>query len=127
VIDITRRLGASPGAVWDVLVDTTVWPVWGPTVRAVELTGGGHLIGPGRTGRVGTVVGVWIPFEVTEWEEGRHWAWKVAGVPATSHTVRPEAGDVGASRATIGIPSWAPAYAAVVWIALGRIGRLAGA
>jgi hypothetical protein len=123
VLDVTRRLRAGPAAVWDVLVDTTVWPRWGPSVRAVELADGRTRIGLGAVGRVGTALGVWLPFEVTEWEDGRRWAWKVAGIPATAHRVLADPDVPGASRATIEVPSWAPAYAPLCWVALGRIGR----
>ncbi len=130
MIAVRRDLGAPAAAVWAVLIDTTAWPAWGPTVRSAELSNGaGGRIGPASTGRVETVLGVWLPFEVTEWEEGRRWAWKVAGVPATGHQVEPDPrsgrSPAGRCRATIEVPSWAPVYAPVCWIALGRIGRLA--
>jgi hypothetical protein len=125
VIPVTRRLAAGPAAVWDQLIDTAAWPAWGPSVRAVELSDGGRRIGAGSTGRVATALGVWLPFEVTDWREGRRWAWKVGGIGATGHEVRAEPGRPGACRATIEVPAWAPAYAPLCWIALGRIGRLA--
>jgi uncharacterized protein YndB with AHSA1/START domain len=125
VIPLTRRLPASPEAVWDVLIDTEAWPEWGPSVRSVEVSAGTRRIAAGSTGRVGTALGVWLPFEITEWDEGRHWAWKVAGVPATAHGVAPDDGRPGGSRATMDVPNWAPAYLPVCWVALARIGRLA--
>jgi hypothetical protein len=126
VIPVRRELDAGPAAVWAVLVDTRAWPAWGPTVRGAELDDGDALIRPGCTGRVRTVAGIWLPFEVTDWEEGRRWAWKVGGVPATAHAVAEVPGAPARCRATIEVPSWAPVYTPVCWIALGRIGRLAG-
>jgi hypothetical protein len=125
MIPVRRRVAAGRDAVWAVLTDTTTWPVWGPTVRAAELTDGGTRIGAGSTGRVGTVAGIWLPFEVTEWDEGRRWTWRVAGIPATGHAVDDDPADPAGSRVTIEVPSWAPVYTPVCWIALGRIGRLA--
>jgi hypothetical protein len=63
-------------------------------------------------------LGFGVPFVVTEFEPGRHWAWKVAGIPATSHRVEP----VGRhTRVSIGVPWWATGYLAVCSIALRRI------
>ena len=70
------------------------------------------------TGTVHTSVGFSVPFVVTEFEPGRHWAWQVAGIPATHHRVEP-VGD--SSRVSMAVPSWAGAYLAVCSIALRRI------
>jgi hypothetical protein len=64
-----------------------------------------------------------LPFEITEYVEGRSWAWRVAGVPATRHEVIPT--DTGC-RISFGVPLWAPAYLGVMAIALPRIAELAG-
>jgi hypothetical protein len=125
-----HRTTASPEAVWDVLVDTEAWPQWGPTVTAVELEeGAGHgpggtRIGAGSRGRVRTPVGLWLPFAVTQWVAGERWAWRVAGVPATSHAVRPT--DAG-SEVVMVVPWWAPAYLAVCEVGVRRVARLAEA
>ena len=136
-LDVARELDAPAGAVWAALVDIRQWPRWGPSVRGAELDGAdrngagtdaagngdsGHLIGPGSTGRVRTAVGVRLPFEVTDFEPGRRWAWKVAGVAATGHRVEPVGPD--RCRAVIEVPAWAPAYAPLCWVALGRLGRI---
>jgi hypothetical protein len=76
------------------------------------------------TGRVQTAFGVWLPFRVTEWEPSRRWAWQVAGIPATAHRVEPVDGGA-TSRAVIEIPTWAPVYAPLCWVALGRVGAVA--
>ncbi len=58
------------------------------------------------------------PLVITEFDPGRHWAWKVAGVPATRHWVEP-LGD--GARAGMAVPWWAAPYATVCSIALRRI------
>lgn len=121
---VSRRVDAAPQAAWDVLVDLKAWPEWGPTVAGAELDEPGPLT-LGSRGKVYTPVGVPAPFEITEYEDGRVWAWKVAGVPATRHWVIPDAR--GGCRVGMGVPLWAPAYLAVCAIALPRIERLAQA
>jgi hypothetical protein len=71
---------------------------------------------------VRTVLGAWLPFEVTEFTEGRSWRWRVAGLPATSHLVEPRP---GGCRVTFGVPFAAAPYALVCQEALRRIERLA--
>lgn len=135
-LDVTRHLDVPAESVWAALVDIRLWPRWGPSVRGAHLdrTGagphgagphgaGGHLIGPGSTGRVRTAVGISLPFEVTDFEPGRRWSWKVAGVEATGHRVEPDG--AGRCRAVIEVPGWAPVYAPLCWVALGRLGRVA--
>ncbi|MFB6173775.1 MAG: SRPBCC family protein [Halobacteriales archaeon] len=117
---VSRRIGASAEAAWELLVDTERWTEWGPTVRAVEADE--RRIEAGTTGRVRTAGGVWVPFEVTGLE-GRRWSWRVAGVPATGHRVE-DLGD--ACRVAFEIPLPAAWYAPVCERALRRIERLAG-
>ena len=126
-----RAIDVAPEVVWGVLVDTAVWPRWGPTVAGVELEAGeagvdgGTRIAAGSRGRVRTPVGLWLPFAVTEWVPGERWAWRVAGVPATAHAVRPTG--AGGAEVTIEVPWWAPAYLPVCELAVRRIAALAAA
>ena len=148
-VRVGRDIAAEPSVVWNLLVDTDRWSQWGPSVAAVELTGveqagaeltGAGLTGAGRddadpdgepeerwirsgsTGRVRTVLGMWIPFVVTDFEPGRSWGWRVAGVPATTHRVVPrERG----CRVEFGVPIVAAPYALVCRAALRRIEHLA--
>ena len=108
-------------AVWDVLVDLTSWPKWGPTVAGAELDEPGPLK-LGARGKVWTPVGVPLPFEINEFIDGRVWAWRVAGVPATRHEVIPTRRGCVLSMA---VPVWAPAYLSIMAIAVPRIERLA--
>jgi len=120
MLTVERDMAAPPALVWDVLTDLDAWPRWGPTVQRAELAEADQL-GRGERGKVWTPLGVALPFTITEYEPGRHWAWQVAGIPATRHGVEPN-GD--GSRAWMGVPWWALAYLAVCAIALQRIDRM---
>jgi uncharacterized protein YndB with AHSA1/START domain len=86
-LEVSRTIDASPEAAWEVLTDTSRWPEWGPSVKAVECPE--RFIRRGSRGRVQTAVGVWAPFVVTRYEDGKAWAWKVYGLDATGHRVEP--------------------------------------
>ena len=126
-LEVGRDLAAPAAVAWDLLVDTTRWPEWGPTVTGAEITAGGDgsRIGPGATGTVRTPGGLSLPFRVTELDPGRRWAWAVGGVPATAHRVEALGSDT--CRVTFEVPVWAAPYLAVCAVALRRIERLAGA
>ena len=120
------RVNAPATAAWEQLVDTVHWSSWGPTVTDARVDGTGSRIGPGATGAVRTPVGVWIPYSVTTWTEEPDelsWGWRVAGVPATGHWVRPTGGD--SCVVGMDVPVWAPAYLAIIEVALRRIRRSA--
>ncbi|WP_245758312.1 SRPBCC family protein [Halogeometricum limi] len=119
---VERVVDAPADAAWDCLVETRTWPRWGPSVAAVR---GPERIGPGATGAVKiAVVGAWVPFEVTTFDEGaRRWTWRVAHVPATGHRVAA----LGERRCRVAfeIPLVAAGYAVVCRRALSKIARLA--
>ena len=119
---VNRFVPAAPEAVWDLLVDTTRWPEWGPSVTSVELDHDGSRIRAGSTGRVRTAVAVWVPFRITDFNDARRWSWVVAGIPATSHTIESAP---GGCRVGFGVPVLAAPYALVCRAALERIDRLA--
>ena len=107
---------------WAELVVLDAWPHWGPTVREAVLDDGSRTLRAGSTGRERTVAGPWLPFAVTDWyvdDVRRTWAWRVAGVPATTHAGT--ATGPGTCRVAMGVPTWAPAYLGVVALALPRI------
>ncbi len=116
-----RDIEAPAEILWDLLIDPQQWPSWGPTVRGVELQS--EQLELGSTGIVTTVVGVGLNFEVTDFDPGARWAWKVAGVPATDHTVEP----LGADRCRVGfgVPWAAAPYLSVCQLALQRLERIA--
>ena len=84
-ISVSRHYHASPQELWRFLTDTTLWPMWGPTVRAVRCSE--RFIRKGSIGKVRTLIGVWVPFVITEYDDLHFWAWKVAGIRATGHRV----------------------------------------
>jgi uncharacterized protein YndB with AHSA1/START domain len=118
---VERRVAAPAAAVWGVLTDLDAWPRWGPSVQRAELDDAVPLTG-GSRGRVWTPIGIALPFEITEFEPERKWAWRVAGVPATTHGVDPEG---HACRVWMSAPVWAPAYLPVLAVALRRIDEMA--
>lgn len=119
-ITVSRYVASEPRTVWDLLVDTSRWAEWGPSVTAVDPP---HArIDANTEGRVRSPLGFWIPFTVTEVDEGRTWSWKVAGIPATSHSVRQAPGGCTVS---FGVPLPAAPYALICRRALRRIERLA--
>jgi uncharacterized protein YndB with AHSA1/START domain len=120
MLTVSRRIEAPAESVWNALTALADWPRWGPTVARAELTDDGPLR-LGSRGTVWTPVGVPLPFEITEFQPGRSWAWRVAGVPATKHGVEP---DGEGCRAWMSAPLWAPAYLPVLGIGLRRIERM---
>ncbi|MDQ6698404.1 MAG: SRPBCC family protein [Actinomycetota bacterium] len=117
----TKDIAASAETVWSLLVNTDRWPDWGPTVRNAELDAARLCLG-GR-GRVQTAVGLWLPFEITRFDEGRAWSWKVGGVAATDHEVAPV--DDQRCRLGFGVPWVAAPYLGICRVALRRLDRLA--
>jgi uncharacterized protein YndB with AHSA1/START domain len=121
MLSVHRVIAAPPEAAWRLLTDLDAWPQWGPTLKSAELDQPFEELTLHATGRVQTPVGVTVPFEVTEFDPGRHWAWKVAGVPATGHRVDPAD---GGARVAMDVPLWAAAYLTVCALALRRIEKL---
>jgi uncharacterized protein YndB with AHSA1/START domain len=117
---VSREIASPPETVWRLLTHVEQWPRWGPTVAGASVPGG--VIALGARGTVRTSVGVSLPFEITELDAGRSWAWSVAGVPATRHRVTPTA---GGCVVTFEVPWWAPGYLVVCALALRRIDRMA--
>lgn len=121
-VNVHRDINAPPEVIWELLVDLDAWPQWGPSISRAELDPTFQQLTSGATGVVHTSLLVTLPFVVTDFEPGRCWAWKVAGVSATWHRVDPVA---AGARVTFGVPWWAPGYLAVCSIALRRIEKLA--
>jgi hypothetical protein len=119
-ITVTQHLNAPAQHAWRVIIDTRLWPAWGPSVRAVDC--GERIIRAGLQGRVLTVMGIWLPFRIRRFEQGRYWDWQVAGLAATGHRVDP----AGPSqcRLTFTVPLWATPYRMVCKAALLRIEEL---
>jgi hypothetical protein len=120
-MDVAAEIEAPAEVVWNLVADTSRWPEWGPSVRAVQASQ--RRVSPGVVGRVRVAAGVWVRFEITTFEPGRAWGWRVAGVAATGHRVEP----LGPRRcrAVFEVPAWAAPYALVCRVALRRLARLA--
>lgn len=118
-----QTIDAPAEALWHLLTDTEQWPLWGPSIRRVEADE--RMIELGSKGRVITVVGLALPFEITEFEEGSSWTWQVAGLPATAHDVAPR-GD-RACRVGFGVPIPVAPYLATCKLALRRLEKIAEA
>ena len=120
MLEVAATLDAPSAVAWAFLTDTHVWPKWGPSVRAVDAPQ--RFITAGTRGRVQTTPGLWLPFEITDWEEGRAWSWRVGGITATGHHVTPMTAT--SCRVAFTIPRWAPFYVPVCRIALRRLASL---
>jgi hypothetical protein len=118
---VSRVVEAPAAHVWRVLIDTTTWTSWGPSVSEVRHQG--RFLGPGSHGQVRPPVGPWLDFDVTRFEEGHLWSWSLAGVPATAHRV--ESIDARRCRVGIDVPLLVAPYVVVGAVALQRIDRLA--
>lgn len=120
-LGVDRVITAPASVVWDLLVDTEVWPDWGPSIRSARVNGGRLALG--ATGTITTVVGLSLPFEITLYVEGSCWGWKVAGIGATDHEVVALGQD--RCRLRFGVPWPAAGYLVVCQVAVRRIEELA--
>ncbi len=119
-IHISRDIKASCRDTWEIITDTSQWPLWGPSVAEVECTE--RFITKGTRGRIKTTLGLWVNFEITGFEEGRSWSWHVAGFPATGHRI--EESEDRVCRLVFEVPLLAAPYAIVCNRALNRIADL---
>ena len=118
---VRRDVDAPAAVLWELLVNPERWSSWGPSVRGAVLHGLDLRLG--SRGVVTTVAGLRLPFEITAYERGARWAWSVAGVPATDHTVTPLG--PGRCRVSFGAPWVAAPYLAICRMALSRLDGLA--
>lgn len=123
MIEVHHSVNADAADVWAILADTRCWSEWGPSVTGVEHVP--PMLHAHSTGRVRLVIGVWLPFQVTHFEAGRSFRWRVAGVSATGHRVEPLGH--GRSRIVFEVPTLAAPYALVCKYACKRIASLAEA
>jgi hypothetical protein len=118
---VSRRVNTSLDSAWLILTDTLLWPLWGPSVTAVESSD--RFIRAGTTGRVKTALFFWLPFVITTYVDNRSWRWTVGTLQATGHTV--EQGVDGTTVVSFDVPWWAFFYVPICWLALRRIDSLA--
>lgn len=119
-IEVYRDMCVSSGEVWDIITDTTRWVEWGPSI--IEVVCQGRYIRKGSRGRVRTAIGFWVHYEITAFDEGKYWSWRVLGIPATGHRVEPQGDNI--CRLIFEMPFLAAPYAYVCKIALKRIARI---
>jgi hypothetical protein len=116
-ISVGKTFSASPDILWDLITDTSQWPRWGPTVKAVRTSE--RYISKGSEGQVLTALGIWLPFVVTDYEPECFWNWKVASVRATGH--RLQSVKAGGAILWFEVPVIAFPYIAICRMALTRI------
>jgi hypothetical protein len=116
-ISVGRTFSASPEILWDLITDTSQWPRWGPTVKAVRTSK--RYISKGSEGKVLTPLDIWLPFVVTDYEQEFFWSWKVASIRATGH--RLQLADAGGVILWFEVPVIAFPYIAICRMALTRI------
>jgi hypothetical protein len=119
---VSRHYHASSQELWRFLTDTTIWPMWGPTVRAVRCSE--RFIRKGSVGKVRTPIGVWVPFVITEYDDLHFWAWKVAGIRATGHRVIAQSDH--SCRLVFELPVYGLPYALICRRANANLARLLG-
>jgi hypothetical protein len=117
---VTRDIEAPARIVWDLLVDPDAWPDWGPSIRRADLRA--DRLHVGAQGSMQTVLGITVPFEITTYRDQEQWAWRVAAIRATDHSLV-ELGQ-GRCRAGIGIAWPAAPYLLLCRVALARLERL---
>ena len=121
-LTVSRIIEAPAPKVWRTLIDSRLWPLWGPSVWKVKAAA--PIIGPGHTGHVQIFGSIWVPFVVTHFVPGCYWSWRIGKVAATGHRVT--AIDRRHSRLSFDVPIWAAPYLIVCLWAIKRIQRLVG-
>ena len=120
-VRVGRNYEHAPAVLWELITDTAQWPIWGPTVKAVECAT--RFIDQNTRGRVRTSAGIWLPFEINRFEPGCFWDWRVGGVNATGHRIQ----TIGADDRSVlwfEMPVYATPYIIVCQVALQRINKL---
>lgn len=120
-IAICREIDARPETVWDILTDTRIWPIWGPSLLAVDCNH--RYIRLGSRGRVKTVFLLWLSFVVTEFRYCDFWSWQVGRQQATGHRLIKNRD--GSCKLCFDMGWWAFAYIPICWRALYNIEKIA--
>jgi hypothetical protein len=117
---VCKVLSASPETVWDIITDTRLWPVWGPSLLNVDCND--RYIQLGSEGRVKTLFFCWLPFTVTKFSHMQFWAWNIGPVKATGHTLTQKSGM--SCELCFDMAWWAVIYIPVCWLALVKIDNI---
>jgi hypothetical protein len=116
---VSKNINSTPERVWDILTDTTRWPEWGPSVRAVECQH--RFIESNCKGYVRTFLYVRLPFRITSYDHLKFWSWQVGGFEATGHRLQDHP---DGCTVIFDMPWWAFPYTVICLIALNRIAKL---
>ena len=119
-IAFSKTIDVSPTRAWETISDTYTWNLWGPSITAVDTRE--RFIKLGATGRIRTILGVWLPFRITSFKPQKYWDWQVGGMSATGHHIEPLAPE--RCRLSFTVPIWAAPYGIICHVALNRIDRL---
>ena len=117
---------AVPDDVWRRYVEPDQWPGWSPQIRRVDCTD--RRLRVGSKGKVHTIVGVSVPFEVTAIDdEERSWSWRVR-LPLgfelnLTHTVEPRGSGTRTGLTVTGSALFVIPYLPVAQLALVRLVR----
>ena len=117
----SRVISADTALVWNIVIDTMLWPEWGPSVSVVECDD--RYINGRSRGRLKTAFGLWVPFTVTEFEEGHFWSWRIGRIEATGHRVTRYGNHQ--SLLSFSMPWWSTPYVIICNRALNLIENLA--
>ena len=112
-VEHTIHIEASPELVWEVTRDVERWPEWTPTVTAVKRADRGPF-GLGSVARIKQPLQPESDWTVTEYVEGRRFAWKSSrrGISMTGrHEISPD----GAGTRNILSVEAEGALAALLW------------
>jgi uncharacterized membrane protein len=123
-VNVTRtaEIDAPAAEVWAVIADVARWPVWTPTMTEVRLLDGDR-IGPGAGARVRQPKLPPAVWRVTEFDEGRRFAWAARGPGVRTvgdHRVEPL--DGGRCRVVLSIDTTGP-LARPFWALIGGLTR----
>lgn len=113
----SRKLDCSADKAWLLITDTTLWSTWGPSVTSVACRD--TFITADSHGQVVTALGLRLPFDITRYDKGKFWSWRVGKFKATGHRVIPLTDYT--CRLEFDMPWWAAAYIPVCLVALDRI------
>ena len=114
-------INADAERVWNIIIDTMLWPQWGPSVSVVECAD--RYINGQSQGRLKTALGIWLPFTITEFEAYHFWSWRIGRIDATGHRVR----QYGHNQTLLSftMPWWSTPYLVICNKALQKIEVLA--
>ena len=118
----TFHVEAAPDVVWDVIRDVERWPEWTPSIRSLELIGGGQL-GPDASAKIGLRGAGTSVWRVTAYDPAaRQFVWEASVLPGVrvSGGHRAEA-DSDGTRATLWTETLGP-LSTVLGLVLMRMG-----